>query len=267
MLLPIEDLRSTIVETIRSNQTTILVGETGSGKTTRLPSYLYESGFSKNGIICITEPRRIAAISVANFVAKTIGKNAVSYQVRFDNTSTYETAVKFMTDGILLREIKSDPLLSKYSVIMLDEAHERSVNIDFLLGLLKKILTLRADLRLVIASATIDAEKFSTYFGSAPVINVESRRHEVAIIWGEKDYWDIKDVVRRCVEKVTEIHERGKSGDILVFLASYEEIHEVSEKLWRAHLTNVVVLPAHGGLLPERLDLIFEKYPGCILFV
>ena len=161
MIVPIDDFRESVIETVRANQVTVVIGETGSGKTTRIPQFLYREGFAKKGLIGVTEPRRIAAVSTAEFVAKQIGidlGDEVGYQVRFDDFSSAGTDIKFMTDGILLREFQLDLDLKKYSTIMIDEAHERSVNIDFVLGLLKDLLARRSDLRVVVASATIDED-------------------------------------------------------------------------------------------------------------
>lgn len=266
MNMPIEAFRSLIIEQVRCNEVTIVVGQTGSGKTTKLPRFLYEAGFAKDGIIGVTEPRRIAAISVANHVAKELNiaavKNVVGHKVRFDDVTDRNTAIKFMTDGILLRELRSDPLLSRYSLIMLDEAHERSVNTDFLLSLLKQVLRLRKDLKVVIASATIDADKFSGYFWNAPVMNIGGRQHEVAIVWDKKDHRSVGEILKRTVAKIIEIHANEAEGDILVFLAGIDEIRGVNEVFREKQLPGLIVLPAHGDLSSEEQQMVFEQYPG-----
>lgn len=264
MLLPIDAVRDKIVSTIKENQVTIVVGATGSGKTTRLPVFLYEACYSKQGVIGITEPRRIAASSVAKFVAEQLGTNLgdkVGYQIRFDDETSGETKIKFMTDGILLREIQVDPDLKRYSVIMVDEAHERSVNIDFTLGLLKQLLARRSDLKLVVSSATIDSEKFSKYFDNAPVVEVSGRTYPVNIVWSSENYFNRK-MVDVIVEKVSTIHTKEAKGDVLVFMTGADDINMVVERLEEKGFNDLVVLPTHGGLAPEDQRRIFMTFQG-----
>ncbi len=264
-MLPIYEHRERIIQKVQSNQVTIVVGETGSGKTTQLPRYLYEAGLGEKGIIGITEPRRIAATSVAKFVAEQLGTqlgDVIGYQVRFDKQSGRSTPVKFMTDGILLREIQDDPDLSRYTVIMVDEAHEESANIHLLLGLLKRLLKRRPDLKLVISSATIDTEKFSRYFNGAPVVKVSGRTYPVDVIWGGDNYRGPEE----AVQKIFEIHTTEPDGDILVFMTGGDDIKKVVEGIEkeqrRLGIYNLVALPAHGGLSPEEQNRIFDKFPG-----
>ena len=270
-MLPIHKYRQRIVDTVVANQVTIVVGETGSGKTTQLPQYLYGASFGTNdGTIGITEPRRIAATSVARFVAGQLGTklgDVVGYQIRFDDrTVHYDTKIKFMTDGILLREFQVDPDLSRYSVIMIDEAHERSVNIDFTLGLLKDLLSRRPDLKVVISSATIDTEKFSRYFDGAPIIEVSGRTYPVDIVWSDKNYseWEIVDAV---VEQIVKIHTTMDPGSVLVFMTGADDIGKVVEALEEKAVRqlgfkDLEILRAHGGLSSEELGRIFEDIPG-----
>lgn len=259
MELPIHSMRDEIVRTVISNQVTIVVGETGSGKTTQIPVFLYEAGFAHHGRIGVTEPRRIAATSVAYFVSGELGTEpgvVVGYQVRFDSNVDPGVAIKFMTDGILLREFQGDPLLSRYSVIMVDEAHERNQNIDFVLGLLKELLAKRSDLRVVIASATIDSEKFSRYFGGAPIIEVSGQAYPVEVIYRKTEiekYCMLDEIVRQVVE----IHTDGKEGDILVFLEGKDEIGKLIQELEARNLEDVSILPAYSGLSPEEQEKIF----------
>ncbi len=263
-MLPIEAVRKKIVSTIQENQVVIVVGATGSGKTTRLPVFLYEACCSKQGVIGITEPRRIAATSVAKFVAEQLGTelgDKVGYQIRFDDQVSRETEIKFMTDGILLREIQDDPDLKRYSVIMVDEAHERSVNIDFTLGLLKDLLSRRPDLKVVVSSATIDADKFSKYFGGAPVVEVSGRTYPVDIIWSGENHF-AHQMVQAVVEKVVAIHTREAEGDVLVFMTGVDDINQVVELLEEKKYGDLVVLPAHGSLAPEEQKQIFHHFPG-----
>lgn len=267
MTLPIEKFRVQIVETVQSNQVTIVVGETGSGKTTMLPIYLYQAGLSWTGRIGVTEPRRLAAASVARFVERRIwrdtGKeNVVAYKVRFDNTTDPNTEIKFMTDGVLLREFHEDKQLSKYSVIIIDEAHERSANVDFLLGLLKQLLKKRADLKLVVASATIDAEKFSAYFDSAPIIHVEGRQHPVEIVWNKHDCGSPKEMLDESISKVLDMHRSDKKGDILVFFPGIEMINSFLGKIEGECLEDLIALPAHSLLTNDELQRIFQSYQG-----
>lgn len=263
--LPIYGSRRKIVDAIRANQVTIVVGETGSGKTTQIPQYLYEAGFGQNGIIGVTEPRRIAATSVAGFVAEQLGTrlgDTVGYQIRFDDKTYYSTRIKFMTDGILLRGFQDDPDLSQYSVIMVDEAHERSANIDFTLGLLKDLLGRRSDLRVVVSSATIDAKKFSKYFGKAPIIEVSGRTFPVDIVWDENNCFE-ETAVKTVVDQIIKIHKTMPLGDILVFMTGADDINKVVNELEkRTDLNNLIALPAHGGLSPEKQQLIFQNFPG-----
>ena len=157
--LPIDDSEAEIISAIRGNQVTVILGATGSGKTTQIPIMLYKAGFAEQGMIGVTQPRKIAATAIAEYVSDQLGGvlgKVVGYKVRFDNLTERQTAIKFVTNGVLLREIQNDPQLKKYSIIVIDEAHERSLEIDLLLGLIKKLLKIRKDLKLVITSATIN---------------------------------------------------------------------------------------------------------------
>ena len=212
--LPINKHKDEILYLVDSNPVIIVVGETGSGKTTQLPQYLYESGYKT---VCCTQPRRMAAISISNF----INQPHVGYAVRFQENCSDQTKIKFMTDGLLLREALFDPLFSKYSAIIVDEVHERSINTDLLLGLLKRVVKKRLDLKVVISSATADAELFSEYFHNAPIISVEGRIFPVTVWMREIDPVDyVKDSVDLCIK----LHLTEKEGDVLVFLTGREEI-------------------------------------------
>jgi RNA helicase HrpA len=263
LLLPIDAVRERIVQTIKENQVTIVVGATGSGKTTRLPVFLYEACYSTQGLIGITEPRRIAASSVARYVAEQLGPKGdkVGYQVRFEDETSSTTRVKFMTDGILLREIQDDPNLSKYSVIMVDEAHERSVNIDFTLGLLKDLLRRRRDLKVVVSSATIDSEKFSRYFDGAAVIEVPGQMYPVEVVWSDSTFQK-SDMPSAVAERIFKIHTQMPDGDVLAFMDGFDSINKVIERLENMGCTDMVILPAHGGLAPEDQRKIFDTFPG-----
>jgi HrpA-like RNA helicase len=207
----------------------------------------------------------LAAASVAQFLAKKLNVifgTTVAYKVRFDDTTDPRTEIKFMTDGVLLRELHDDPLLSRYSVIMVDEAHERSANMDFLLGLLKQVLHKRTDFKLIVASATINAEKFSEYFDNAPVIRVEGRQHAVKTIWSDHDCSSPKEMIDEGVARVNDIHYKCQEGHILVFLPSVELIDTFVERIKKGGCDTLIALPAHGMLTNEELEKIFQEYPG-----
>lgn len=266
MNLPIHGHKEEILRAVRENQVTIVVGETGSGKTTYLPQLLFEAGYSENGIIGVTEPRRIAVTSTSRFVAVQLGEEygkGVGYQIRFDDYTNPLTKIKFMTDGILLREFQTGPDLNAYSVIMVDEAHERNINIDFTLGLLKDLLDRRPDLRVIVASATIDAEKFSNFFGGAPVINVSGRMYPVEIIWGEyPSMYNIAGDVAKVVKNIYDVSQQAypdEGGDILVFLPGEEEIFKVKKELEEINVPGVI-LPLYGLQSPEKQQEIFADH-------
>ena len=184
--LPIFKLREPLVQAIRDNQVLVIVGETGSGKTTQVTQYLAEEGFADHGKIGCTQPRRVAAVSVAKRVAEEVGcriGQEVGYTIRFEDCTSPDTHIKYMTDGMLQRECLVDPDVKAYSVIMLDEAHERTIATDVLFGLLKKALKRRPDLKLIVTSATLDAEKFSTYFFECPIFTIPGRTYPVEILY------------------------------------------------------------------------------------
>ena len=264
-MLPILAEEERIVDAVRENQVVIVVGETGSGKSTQMPQFFHRAGLASSGKIGITQPRRIAATSVAGFVARELGVSlgsTVGYQVRFDDTTTEGTEVKFMTDGILLRELQIDPDLRKYSLIMVDEAHERSQNIDFVLGLLKGVLRRRPDFKVVVASATIDQDKFSRYFWDAPVVSVSGRTFPVEIKWAKESVSPF-DMEQPVVDMVEHIHRTAKQGgDILVFMPGEKEIRKVIGLLEKRGLSGLVTLPLFGAMSAEDQGKVFQKFPG-----
>lgn len=222
--LPIWEAYDTLIKLVKENQIVILQGETGSGKTTQVPQFLLESGLVKDQNIACTQPRRVAAMSVAKRVAEEMDVylgDEVGYSIRFDDKTSEKTRLKYMTDGMLLREAMVDPLLSKYSIICLDEAHERILNTDILFGLIKEILPKRKDLKLVVMSATMDAEKFQKYFEDAPLIDVPGRMYPVEIFYTEEPE---EDYLVGAVKTVVQIHAFEDKGDILLFLTGEEEI-------------------------------------------
>lgn len=272
MYFPIESFKDEIVRTIAFNRATIIVGETGSGKTTQVPPYLYNAGFAKEGRIGVCEPRRIAAISACDFVARQLGVRVgeeVGYQIRFNDSTTEGTKVKFMTDGILLQEAKSDPTFSRYDVLVFDEAHERGINSDFCLGLAKRALTLRDDLKVVVMSATIDFEKFSAFFGGAPVIQVQGRMFPVETrYFGEEDRTGAlallapkggQEVEAYAAYIVEKIHRSHLPGDILVFMPGEAEIHRVIRHIEFLGLQGVKTLAVYGNMSPDEQRRIFDK--------
>ncbi len=248
--LPITAHREAIVDAIREHRVVIVAGETGSGKTTQLPKFCIEADRGLRGLIGCTQPRRIAARAMASRVAEELGEElgqSVGYQVRFREKSSPDGYLKFMTDGILLAEAVKDRRLRRYDTLIIDEAHERSLNIDFLLGYLRRLVDRRPDLRVVITSATIDTEKFARHFADAPVIEVSGRGYPVEIRYRpmEQDRDDPRDLYRGIIDAVRELDRTDPRGDILVFLSGEREIHEARDALTRAGLRHTEVLPLY----------------------
>lgn len=294
--LPIASVEKRLVEEVRNNDTLIIVGETGSGKTTQLPQFLYDGGLCQDGkVIGITQPRRVAAVTVAKRVAEEcndhIGKK-VGYSIRFDDSTSNATRIKYMTDGLLLREALLDPLLSKYSVIVVDEAHERTVHTDVLLGLLKKVQHSRANtnkngktllghsqnvtikecqgircapLKLIIMSASLDAKCFSDYFGGAKAVHIQGRQYPVDILYTyqpESDYMDATLVT------IFQIHLEEGPGDILAFLTGQEEIESLERliheraRLFPPESSKICVTPIYSSLPSEQQMNAFKPAPA-----
>nr|AGE96205.1 pre-mRNA splicing factor [Encephalitozoon cuniculi] len=220
--LPIESFRDDLMEFVGKHRVIVLVGETGSGKSTQVPKYLYQEGYGDKGIIGCTQPRRAAAISLASTLKREMGC-AVGYSIRFDSTTTQDTKIRYMTEGILLQELLADKMLRRYSVVILDEAHERTTNLDISMGLLKLALKERDDLRIIIMSATIEAQKLCNYFG-CPAFNIEGRSYPV-----ETRYLSVNvdDYVEWTVKKILYIHENCGEGDILVFVTGRDDVEGV----------------------------------------
>ena len=277
--LPIAAKRDEIKAALEKSQVVVIAGETGSGKTTQLPKICLEIGRGVHGLIGHTQPRRLAARSVATRVAEEIGTplgELVGYQVRFEDQSKDGTLIKLMTDGILLAETQHDRFLEKYDTIIVDEAHERSLNIDFLLGYLKTLLPRRPDLKLIITSATIDLERFSKHFNDAPIIEVSGRTYPVETWYrplaaevdeeGERllDDLSIDQGILAALDEITE-HERNvgkRPGDVLVFLPGEREIREAAEVLRKANLRFTEVLPLYARLTPAEQQKIFAPMAG-----
>ncbi|MGI5996413.1 MAG: ATP-dependent RNA helicase HrpA [Saccharomonospora viridis] len=268
--LPVSARRDDLADVIRDNQVVIVAGETGSGKTTQLPKICLELGLGVRGQIGHTQPRRIAARTVAERIAaelKTDLGTIVGYKVRFTDTSGDDTLVKLMTDGILLAEIQHDRLLRQYDTIIIDEAHERSLNIDFLLGYLKRILPRRPDLKVIITSATIDPERFSRHFDDAPIVEVSGRTYPVEVRYrpivdpDDPDADPDRDQVQAICDAVTELRAEGP-GDILVFLSGEREIRDAHEALAAMELPNTEILPLYARLSAADQHRVFQPHRG-----
>jgi len=264
--LPILAQRKTIIDAIRRHRIIVVTGETGSGKTTQLPKMCLEAGRGVHGLIGCTQPRRIAAVSVASRVAEELGEHvgqSVGYKIRFENKTGPRGYVKFMTDGILLMETQSDPLLRSYDTLIIDEAHERSINIDFILGFLKKLAAQRNDLKIIITSATIDPEKFSRAFDGAPVIEVSGRTWPVEIRYRPADPSESDEAssphIEAVLAAVKELKERREGGNILVFMPTEQDIRETCESLEDRRYRNTLVLPLYARLPAARQRLIFQS--------
>ncbi|KAG5561806.1 hypothetical protein RHGRI_004748 [Rhododendron griersonianum] len=284
--LPVFKYRTAILYLVETHATTIVVGETGSGKTTQIPQFLKEAGWADGGrVIACTQPRRLAVQAVASRVAEEMGVKLgeeVGYTIRFEDlTDRDSTRIKFLTDGVLLREMMEDPLLTKYSVIMVDEAHERSISTDVLLGLLKKIQRRRPELRLIISSATIEAKSMAAFFHTSKkrrglkgedcvpktepaILSVEGRGFNVQIFYIEEP---VSDYIQAAVSTVMSIHDQEPMGDILVFLTGQDDIDAAVRLLTeeaqnnRKSSSGLVVLPLYSGLSRADQDLVFSPIP------
>ncbi len=265
--LPVSDHAAEICQLIKRNQVVIVAGETGSGKTTQLPKICLQAGRGQRGMIGHTQPRRIAARSVANRIAEELQSelgDTVGYQVRFSDQTSANSLIKLMTDGILLAEIQRDRFLNRYDTLIIDEAHERSLNIDFLLGYLKKILPARPDLKIIITSATIDVDKFSNHFDNAPVVEVSGRSYPVEVVYAHHSDLD-RDTEQLIVETVQDINATDssqKAGDILVFLSGEREIRDSAEALRRAQIPHLEILPLYARLSLGEQRRIFAPHRG-----
>jgi ATP-dependent helicase HrpA len=262
--LPISARRADIVDAIRSNQVVIITGETGSGKTTQIPKMCIEAGRGIEGAIGCTQPRRIAAISVASRIAEEMDEplgRSVGYKIRFDERSGKDPWLKIMTDGIFLMELHSDPQLRRYDTIIVDEAHERSLNIDFSLGILRSLLPRRRDLKLIITSATLDSEKFSRAFGDAPIIEVSGRLFPVEVRWEPLEPEQEDSYIEAAVKAVDELCRESAGGDILVFMPTEQDINETCEML-EGRKEKYTVLPLYSRLAWADQRRIFSGANG-----
>lgn len=274
--LPVYKHKDIILEALQTNQVVVVESPTGSGKTTQLPVILHDAGFSQHGIIGVTQPRRIAAVSVSEYIARQMNASipgVVGYKMRFEDKTNQSTAIKIMTDGILLQEMKLDPYLSKYGVLIVDEAHERSLNIDFILGLLKRVLETRSDFKVIVSSATINAQIFSEYFGECPVVKIDAITYPVTLIYDapaidptvsgsamgqaalEAQLIKIEEIVERVVSEKRE-------GDILIFLSGEKAIKDCMNRLATGNVgRSLHLLPLYGRLGKDEQERVFESPP------
>ncbi|MGF1878841.1 ATP-dependent RNA helicase HrpA [Photobacterium frigidiphilum] len=266
-LLPVSQRKDDIAEAIKHNQVVIVAGETGSGKTTQLPKICMELGRGTHGMIGHTQPRRLAARTVATRIAEEMEcelGSYVGYKVRFNDQVSDRSQVKLMTDGILLAEIQNDRFLSQYDTIIIDEAHERSLNIDFIMGYLRELLPKRPDLKVVITSATIDPERFSKHFNNAPIIEVTGRTYPVETRYrpvSEDGDDNDRDQLQAIFDAVDELCDEG-SGDILIFMNGEREIRDTADALEKRNLRNTEVLPLYARLSANEQNRVFQSHSG-----
>ena len=265
--LPIFRLKKELMSAILGNQILVVIGETGSGKTTQMTQYLVEMGITKHGMIGCTQPRRVAAVSVSKRVAEEYGcalGEQVGYSIRFEDVTSSDTIIKYMTDGMLMREYLADNDLKRYSALMLDEAHERTIHTDVLFGLLKDLCRRRPDMKIIVTSATLDAEKFSTYFFQCPIFTIPGRTFPVEILYTKEPESDYLDA---CLITVMQIHLSEPAGDVLVFLTGQEEIDTCCETLYTRMQAlgdlapDLIILPVYSALPSEMQSRIFEPAP------
>ncbi|KAM0047441.1 putative RNA helicase [Helianthus debilis subsp. tardiflorus] len=267
--LPIFSVRDELLQVVRENQVIVVVGETGSGKTTQLTQYLHEAGYTSSGIVGCTQPRRVAAMSVAKRVSEEMETELgelVGYAIRFEDVTGPNTVIKYMTDGVLLRETLKDADLDKYRVVVMDEAHERSLSTDVLFGILKKVVARRRDFKLIVTSATLNAQKFSNFFGSVPIFHIPGRTFPVQILYSKTP---CEDYVEAAVKQAMTIHITSPPGDILIFMTGQDEIeatcYALSERMeqlistTRAKVSNLLILPIYSQLPADLQAKIFEK--------
>ncbi|KAJ7986110.1 hypothetical protein DPEC_G00347400 [Dallia pectoralis] len=264
--LPIFAVRQQLLNIIRDNSIVIVVGETGSGKTTQLTQYLHEDGYTSYGMVGCTQPRRVAAMSVAKRVSEELGSNLgeeVGYAIRFEDCTSEKTVIKYMTDGILLRESLRESDLDHYSAVIMDEAHERSLNTDVLFGLLREVVSRRSDLKLIVTSATMDSDKFAAFFGNVPIFHIPGRTFPVDILFSKTPQ---EDYVEAAVKQALQIHLSGMWGDILIFMPGQEDIEVTSDQIVERledleSAPALAVLPIYSQLPSDLQAKIFQKAP------
>lgn len=270
--LPVYQQKQRILDMLEHNQVIVVESPTGSGKTTQLPIILHEAGYTASGMLGVTQPRRIAALSVSDFISRQLGKpmpGLVGYKMRFEDKTDASTRIKIMTDGILLQEMKLDPWLSKYSLLIVDEAHERSLNIDFILGLLKRVLSERHDFKIIVSSATINTELFSAYFDDAPVVKIDAITYPVTVVYDPPlipASGGSLAAEEAMLDKIASITGRilsdGRSGDILVFLPGERAIKNCIDRLRiESWFKKLYILPLYGRLSKEEQERVFNLPP------
>ncbi|MDO5054423.1 MAG: ATP-dependent RNA helicase HrpA, partial [Pasteurella oralis] len=258
--LPVSQRKTEIQQLIAQHQVIVIAGETGSGKTTQLPKMCLELGLGVKGLIGHTQPRRIAARAVATRIAEELNTELgtlVGYKVRFNDQVSDNTMIKLMTDGILLAEIQHDRFLNQYDTLIIDEAHERSLNNDFILGYLKQLLPKRPDLKVIITSATIDVERFSKHFNHAPIIEVSGRTYPVEVRYRPIVENDEQDQLQAILDSVDELQAEGR-GDILIFMNGEREIRDTAEALQKQDLKHTEILPLFARLSIQEQNKIFH---------
>lgn len=275
-VLPVLEFEDKILETVEENPVAVIIGETGSGKSTQLSQILHRRGHTKSGIIAVTQPRRVAAVSVARRVASELGVRLgeeVGYAIRFEDRTSDKTCIKYLTDGCLLRESLSNPELSQYSVIILDEAHERSLNTDVLLGLMKRLIKLRSsNLKVLVTSATLDGVKVSKFFSGCPILNIPGTLFPVEKLYSTERP---TSYLESSLKTALDIHIREPPGDILIFMTGQDDIEKSVSKLEQkiqsleeGSVLDALVLPLHGSLPPEMQVRVFSPAPpNCRRFI
>lgn len=270
--LPVYAQKQKILDCLEKNQVVIVESPTGSGKTTQIPVILYEAGYATDGMIGVTQPRRIAALSVSEFISKQLGTTypgLVGYKMRFEDFTNQDTRIKIMTDGILLQEMKLDPWLSKYSVLMIDEAHERSLNIDFVLGLVKRVLKERSDFRVIVSSATMNTKVFSEYFDNAPIVSIDTVTFPVALVYDPVPGGSTTTTDSGCDQILTKIYntvdrvlDNDEDGAILIFLPGEKIIKDCMDRLYYSPIGRKLhILPLYGRLPKEEQERVFDPAP------
>ena len=270
--LPVYEQKERILEALKTNQVIVVQSPTGSGKTTQLPIILHEAGYDTAGMIAVTQPRRIAALSVSEFISRQLGTTypgLVGYKMRFEDKTDETTKIKIMTDGILLQEMKLDPWLSKYSVIMVDEAHERSLNIDFVLGLLKRVLEVRKEFKVIVSSATMNAEAFSRYFNSCPIVTIDTITYPVTMVYdpplipaSTMNETASTALIQKILATVERVLDNETEGGILIFLPGEKIIKDCMKALDTSSFAKKLhTLPLYGRLSKEDQERVFKPAP------
>lgn len=263
--LPVYEHKDLIIKALETHRAIVVESPTGSGKTTQMPVILHEAGYSKYGMIGVTQPRRIAALSVSEFIAKQLDvpmPGLVGYKMRFEDKTTNATEIKIMTDGILLQEMKLDPMLTRYSVIIVDEAHERSLNIDFVLGLLKRVLDARPEFRVIVSSATINVQVFSEYFGECPIVKIDAAMFPVTVIYDEPKAESSEALTLKIEEIIVRLVRENRAGDVLVFLPGEKAIKDCMQSLSDCEVRSKLhLIPLYSRLGKDEQEKVFDKPP------